>query len=167
MRLSINFGVLSWEKPPEQAKKRKKMEKCHFFHGFCLNRESNDIPGWKNIGTHTDYYYLSRKFCFLCLLFSISWKIWKKHSKFGEKAYLRFLLYINWSRANYFLISNDFSNEFSASLIKFNQSKQVAQVNVRNWLYSGGELQGRQQTSFMRKCEAMIVRWGRNTGETW
>lgn len=31
---------------------------------FCLNQESNDVPSWKNIGTHTDYYYLSRKFCF-------------------------------------------------------------------------------------------------------
>ena len=150
--------------PPNRPKNEKRRKNVIFSMVFCLNRESNNVPSWKNIGTHTDYYYLSRKFCFYVFYFLFHEKSGKKQQIWWKQ--LLTLLTI-WSRANYFLISNDFPNEFSASLIKFNQSKQVAQVNVRKWLYSRGELQGRQQTSFMRKCEAMIARWGRNTGETW
>ena len=127
------LGFSLKKNPPNSPKNEKRWKKCHLSMVFCSNWESNDLPSWKNIGTHIDYYYLSRKFCFLCLKFSILWKIWKNLSKFGENNYLRFLLYVNWSWANYFLISNDFPNELRASLMKFNQSKQVAQVNARKW----------------------------------
>ena len=120
---------------PRTGQKTKKDGKMSFFLCFFVKIEKQIIyPAEKNIATHSDYYYWSGKFCFLCLKSFISSKIWKKHIKFGENDYLCFLLYVNWSWANHSLKFNDFPNKFRASLIKFQKSKQVAQVNARKWL---------------------------------